>query len=48
MKGCAAHNRIFLQVESFAPRIGEVTTELSRMGLAPVVRLDDDHDFSNF
>ena len=48
MKVCAARNKVFLQVESFAPRIEQVTTELSRMGLAQIVRIDDDHYFSNF
>jgi FkbM family methyltransferase len=48
MKACATRNKVFLQVESFAPRIEQVATELSRMGLAHLAQIDDDHYFSNF
>lgn len=48
MKGCAARNKVFLQVESFATAIDRVRSELSQIGMAHVRQIGDDHYFSNF
>ena len=48
MKGCAARNRIFLQVESFSSAIDRVKSELSQIGMAHARQIGDDHYFSNF
>jgi FkbM family methyltransferase len=48
MKACASRNKVFLQVESFATAIDRVRSELSRVGMAHVSTIGNDHYFSNF
>jgi len=43
-----AGNRVFLQIESFAPNAETLTQDLTTRGFARLGRIDDDHYFANF